>query len=486
MEVSGYTIEREIGQGGMATVYLGVQNSLGRKVVLKVMSNDLGDTPEYAKRFLNEGHMLAALNHPNIITIHDIGISEDFLYLAMEYLRGGSLMRRMSKGITREEALDIVIRIGSALSVAHSKGIVHRDVKPANILYREDGVPVLTDFGIAKQAGDNELTSTGTILGSPFYMSPEQIEGKLQLDGRSDIYSLGIILFEMLTGNRPFEGDSAINIVLKHLQDPIPSLPEHLQKYQPLINLMLAKNRSDRFPDAASMVDYINAIENPTSTDSTQRINRHAPHQAPKKSARPYKEGEVTQGMKQIRSTHIKYWVFGSIFFITLSIMLGVYFVIEITRYNQVNITQKSTETSGYIQSPIVVSPPVATNEPGINSEAMDGFRKQVLTALTWLAKKALQQKRYVSPPEDNAYYYFSRILELEPTNESALAGLKKVAEGIALLAESNTASGRFGKAQNYIIQGLSIDPENKRLQVLQSQLKLREKSIMERLKETF
>lgn len=191
MEIPGYKIQREIGKGGMATVYLAIQESLGRPVVLKVMGTNLETTPEFSKRFLNEGHVLASLSHPNIITIFDIGIAEDFLYISMEYLGGGSLALRIAQGMTPEGALDIVRQIGTALAFAHARGVVHRDVKPANILYRDDGTPVLTDFGIAKQAGDSELTSTGTILGSPYYMSPEQAEGRVELDGRSDIYKIG-------------------------------------------------------------------------------------------------------------------------------------------------------------------------------------------------------------------------------------------------------------------------------------------------------
>jgi serine/threonine-protein kinase PpkA len=199
VDIPGYKVERLIAEGGMATVYLATQESLDRRIALKLLKKF--DKPEQSKRFINEGRIIASLNHQNIITIHDIGITGDQHYISMEYLEGGDLEARIQGGVTPAIAIDLLKTIGDCLSFVHRKGIVHRDIKPANILFRKDGTPILTDFGIAKQLEqDTRLTMDGTAMGSPDYLSPEQAECK-PLDGRTDIYSLGIVLYEMLTGH---------------------------------------------------------------------------------------------------------------------------------------------------------------------------------------------------------------------------------------------------------------------------------------------
>ena len=191
MKVSGYKIKRTIGKGGMGTVYLATQESLERDVVLKTMSLVDAEGTEFAERFLNEGRIVASLRHPHIITIYDIGATDDILYIAMEYVDGGDLKSRLDGPLPPHVCLELLARIGGALELAHRQGIIHRDVKPANILFRRDGTPLLSDFGIAKQIKlDAELTSTGTILGSPFYMSPEQSEGRV-VDGRTETKTNG-------------------------------------------------------------------------------------------------------------------------------------------------------------------------------------------------------------------------------------------------------------------------------------------------------
>jgi len=197
MEVPGYKIQREIGRGGMATVYLAIQESLHRPVVLKMLNSvNLDKSGDMVDRFLSEGRILASLNHPNIITIYDIGLAGGSMYISMEYVHGGDLKQRLELAISPTEALDYLAQVTRALGEAPKHGIVHRDVKPANILFK-DNTPILTDFGIAKYVDtDSDLTSTGVFLGSPNYVSPEQA-GEAKLDGRADIYSLGCIFYEM-------------------------------------------------------------------------------------------------------------------------------------------------------------------------------------------------------------------------------------------------------------------------------------------------
>ena len=285
MKIPGYSIEGQIGQGGMAVVYRAIQESLGRPVALKVMNPLLAVSPEFSERFLNEGRLLAALRHNHIMTIYDIGVSDDLHYISMEYVDGGDLRQQIRQGIPPQTALDYVLTLGSCLKAAHEAHIVHRDVKPVNILFRRDGTLLLTDFGIAKQLGDTKgLTVTGSMVGSPYYLSPEQALGR-PIDGRADIYSLGIVLYEMLTGEKPFEGDSEVEVALKHIEGELPRLPPHLSPFQPLLEKMTAKNPDDRFSSAASMLQAAQHLRDTGwgygAVTAVAPMQRLAVHEAP-------------------------------------------------------------------------------------------------------------------------------------------------------------------------------------------------------------
>lgn len=272
MRIPGYAIQRTIGKGGMATVYLATQESLQRPVALKTLRNETGDfaDPEYTisgtnelaltERFLDEGRMVASIQHAHVVQIFDIGATEDLMYISMEYVAGGDLQSRLGKPIPPRVGLEILLNVGLALETAHRRGVIHRDVKPGNILFREDDTPLLSDFGIAKDLRqDNALTTTGHVLGSPFYIAPEQAES-LDVDGHADLYSLGVIFYEMLTGTRPYEGTSAIKVILQHLQAPVPRLPIEFSGFQPLLDQLMAKAPEARFQSAAEMVTYANSL----------------------------------------------------------------------------------------------------------------------------------------------------------------------------------------------------------------------------------
>lgn len=260
MQIPGYKIERLIAEGGMASVYLAVQESLDRPVALKLLRKF--DNPAQAQRFLNEGKIIASLEHRNIITIYDLGVVGERNYLAMEFLAGGDLRSRINDGMSPGAVLEVLETLGNCLSFVHQKGIIHRDIKPENILFRQDGTVVLTDFGVAKHLeADTSLTMDGTTLGSPHYLSPEQAESK-PLDGRADIYSLGIVFYEMLTGLKPFQGDSSIEIIIAHLTSGIPLLPPAQQCYQPLLARMIAKDPTDRFASAQELVAAVQDLRN--------------------------------------------------------------------------------------------------------------------------------------------------------------------------------------------------------------------------------
>ncbi|WP_078119008.1 serine/threonine-protein kinase [Thiosocius teredinicola] len=253
MSAPKFKVKKRIAKGGMSSVYLAVQESLGRRVALKLMRKF--DNPKQAERFLHEGRIIASLGHRNIITIHDVGVIGDRHFISMEYLEGGSLEDRIGEnGMPPAKALSILEQIAGCLRFVHRKGIVHRDIKPGNILFHSDGTPKLTDFGIAKLLdSDQDLTMDGAALGSPYYLSPEQAEGR-PLDGRTDIYALGIVLYQMLTGQKPFAKASPIETIVAHLTQPIPLLPHELSGYQPLLDRMIAKNPEDRVGSAKELV----------------------------------------------------------------------------------------------------------------------------------------------------------------------------------------------------------------------------------------
>lgn len=270
IQIPGYRVIRKINQGGMSTVYLAIQISVGRVVALKVMSPLLNNDPAFSERFQREATIVGQLSHPNIVAIYDIGRHEDLNYIAMDYLPNGSVHERMGSGLSGEEVLRITREIASALDHAHEKGYIHRDIKPENILFRSDNSAVLTDFGVARGVAVNSrMTHAGTVVGTPHYMSPEQTKGNT-VDGRSDLYSLGIVFYEMLTGTLPFQGDEAVTIALKHISAPIPKLPVQYLGYQRILDKLLAKDPDQRFQRGRDLVTALEELEKiPRSTITT-------------------------------------------------------------------------------------------------------------------------------------------------------------------------------------------------------------------------
>jgi formylglycine-generating enzyme required for sulfatase activity len=265
--IGRYEIREELGRGGMAAVYLAYDPQLGREVALKLMDQQLSGDPAFAARFEREARTVAALEHSAIVSLYDYGDAEGWLYLVMRYMKGGSLKEEIARGpLTLERSYNVVRRIGRALDKAHQAGIIHRDLKPGNILLDEDRESYLSDFGIVKVAkGDAEyLTETGQTLGTFAYMSPEQVLGK-ELDGRSDIYALGVVLYEMLTGKHPF-GDVATTsgaMAVAHTQEPIPDVtadnPDLTAELIPVVQKALAKDPADRYASGAAMAAAIQA-----------------------------------------------------------------------------------------------------------------------------------------------------------------------------------------------------------------------------------
>jgi eukaryotic-like serine/threonine-protein kinase len=220
---SRYEITGEIGRGGMATVYRAVQKNLEREVALKVLPGQFTHDEEFTERFHREARSAAALNHPNIITIHDEGVEGGVHYMAMEYIAGTDLRQRIKErgALDVEEIRRLIVPVAQGLAYAHGKRMVHRDIKSSNILIGEGDRPVLTDFGIARAAESTKLTQTGTVIGTPEYMSPEQARGD-GLDQRADIYSLGVVLYEAASGRLPFRADTALGLIHKITTEEAP------------------------------------------------------------------------------------------------------------------------------------------------------------------------------------------------------------------------------------------------------------------------
>ena len=258
VSIPGYEIKDLLGRGGMAMVYLALQKSIGREVALKVLSPDHTDDT-FSERFLREARIASQLAHPNIITIYDAGIHNDIHYMSMEYIKGKSFNEARDL-LTRKQKVNIIKQIAQALDFASKKGFLHRDIKPENILLHQDGRAILTDFGIAKTTDVSKgLTETGKILGTPYFMSPEQTKG-LKIDHRTDIYSLGVVLFQALAGYVPYDGPSLVAICIKHLSDPIPQLPKGLEIFQQIINTCLSKKPEHRYQHASELYDALNKI----------------------------------------------------------------------------------------------------------------------------------------------------------------------------------------------------------------------------------
>src|SRR5512137_445299 len=262
--IGRYIIERELGQGGTAVVYLGQDPHVKRQVVVKLLLRQHTSDPEFLARFQREAEVVAALEHPYIVPVYDAGQYESQPYLVMRYMSGGSLRDRLERGpyLSLPEIVSLMSRVSEALHEAHLHQIVHRDLKPANILFDTRGQAYLSDFGIAKMSLPSEvITKTGIVVGTPEYMSPEQALGTVDIDGRSDVYALGVILFQLLARQMPFRADTAMGVALAHITSPIPSIvamnPDLVPIWDGVIQRVLAKKPEERFQTAIELATAV-------------------------------------------------------------------------------------------------------------------------------------------------------------------------------------------------------------------------------------
>ncbi|RLQ22398.1 serine/threonine protein kinase [Seongchinamella sediminis] len=335
LELPGYELYERLGRGGMATVYRALHLNLDREVAIKVMDPGMNADESFSERFIREARISARLTHPHILQIYDVNTFDGYNYIAMELLGAGELSDFINLAMPQKQIYTIVRQVAEALDYAAGRGYVHRDIKPSNIMLRDADHFVLADFGIARAANSGtQMTQTGLMVGTPSYMSPEQAKGQ-EVDGRSDLYALAVLVYEMLTKTLPYESDSAVTTAVKHLTEDIPTLPEHLAAYQEFINKGLAKSPDDRFQTGAELYQAFMAasagfdddevltagVEKPASAftgtgadapdrtslagDESTRLS-HASSPSVSTSSRPYKLEGSTQRERLVSGTYAR------------------------------------------------------------------------------------------------------------------------------------------------------------------------------------
>jgi serine/threonine protein kinase len=474
MEIPGYTIVRELGKGGMATVYLAIQKPLNRQVALKVTAPALATFANFAERFIKEGQIIAQFHHPQIITIYDFNTDGRHYYFSMEFLPGGTLSQKIKLGLTQERILTIIKLIAGALAYAHQRGVIHRDIKPQNILFREDDTPVLSDFGVAKviqtsaNAEDTQLTALGTVLGSPRYMSPEQITGQT-LDARSDLYSLGIVFYEMLAGRPLFQASDVVSLALMHCTEPIPALPVGFGRLQPILEKLLAKRVADRFENAEQLIRAIEQVERgaivqPSQAETAQTLP-------------PVKTGAAEKTPSFIRRKPSL--VIGGLLLSTMLVTAGVYLtLVHQDRAPDVTLRHQQQQAEHFLaqararhqQGDLVGS--LKLLEQGLNLVP----EQHELLRLRDRIRIELEEKNRIARllqhcvgrfPLDRlsaeesiaAITCYSQVLELDSANLEVQAALGRIADHYADWAGAALLRGDISKAEDFLARLTQIQP---------------------------
>jgi serine/threonine protein kinase len=463
VQIPGYKLLQKIGEGGMATVYLAMQESLDREVALKIMAPVLAANETFRDQFMKEGRIAAKLTHPHLMTVHDIGSENEIYYLASEYLPAGTLRERMSR-LSPAEALEIARDIASGLSYAHEKGFVHRDVKPGNIMFRSNGTAVLADFGIAKAIKSvSAATMAGNAIGTPDYMSPEQAQAS-PVDGRSDLYSLGAVLFECLAGHKPYQAGDAYAVALMHVTEPVPKLPERLAWLQPLIEGLMAKQPDQRFATGDEFIAACDRLlaANP-QMDSAIRETRTR-----KRAAMPSLSAPSASAVRAAGKNPRLLWAAGG---------AGALIVLALAGWMMTHRPPPPVATT----SPTTTSPDTQVTPPVVVPDA-NAAAQAKLAALALPALLARGDEYYAYgknnggekmgfPPGDNAIDLFQAALKRDPGNAHATKGLADIAAFYAEGAENAYKNGLYTGADVLVDEGLRADPENAALLQLKSQL---------------
>jgi len=456
VKIPGYQILQRLGRGGSADVYLAIQSCLKREVALKILRH-IDDNAEARSRFQHEGESIANLAHHHIVTIYDMGIKNDTYYIAMEYLSDGTLKERIqNQAYPLAQKINLITQISAALDYAHQKRYIHRDIKPANILFHSDGRAILTDFGIAKLLHEGPaFTFTGNhaLMGTCQYMSPEQADEKKHIDTRSDIYSLGIVFFEMLTGSLPYQSESVFGYCYQHNKAPIPMLPAPWQYFQAIINKALAKHPDHRYQTTADFIQDIVSITETSNVIASSSPKRIVSDNANATSAIASNQPLMIMDINKLgdpplppsaKSRTRMLLTYGSLLTIVALIGLG-YGLIP----NELKPEQAVQQASILSIKPI---------ETKIFQTHLTRSTEQFLPqAKTWVI--AHQYK--------NATEQYQAVLTLDPDNTQAQQGLKKIADQIVVLANQALSKNDQKRGLQYIDEGLNLFPKHRLLNQL-------------------
>ena len=533
MHIPGYRIECLIAEGGMSSVYLATQESLDRRVVIKLLKRF--DRPQRAQRFLHEAKVIASLQHRHVVTIYDVGKVGERYYIAMEYLEGGSLADRIEEGIAPKMALDLLESLAACLDFLHRHHVVHRDIKPSNVLFHADGSLRLTDFGIAVRLDEErDAVSAGSRFGSPYYLSPEQVEDR-PVDARSDIYSLGVVFYQMLSGKRPYEAASPAETIVAHLSQPIPLLPEDLHGYQGLCEQMLAKKLEDRVESARNLVELIHGVRalQPGHVAGSRLRTRHAgfplsgkasaaalgilavsigilwwpgdhssaqqvvprlaapvpvpvpapaPAPAPASALAPAIDaigviaGAVgTAAVDQpVVATESEEAVPAEISAEQQPPALAAADPVsaETAELAGLSTSDGVSPVGTEIAAPVVVEKPPAADASRVPAQSDD----RPVDAWLKAGNEALGRDRLTTPGHDNAYTHYKKVLAHAPGNADALSGIERIADRYAVLARRSLAAGDLRQARLYLERGTDILPQHTGLHAVSAELAVAER----------
>ncbi|MEM9101249.1 MAG: bifunctional serine/threonine-protein kinase/formylglycine-generating enzyme family protein [Pseudomonadota bacterium] len=451
-QLGKYKIQSLLGSGGMADVYLAVDVRIKRQVAVKVLPPEFARNADHAARFKREVMASAALDHPGIVSIFDVGQSDykslRYQYYVMNLLPRGDLKQRIEKKLSIPQIFKIAREVGAALEYAHKAGFVHRDIKPENILFDREDRAVLTDLGIARaMRSDNRMTDTGMSVGTPSYMSPEQAKGKYDLDGRADLYSLGVVLYEMLTGNAPYQADTTIGLALQHVNDPIPTLPKRISQFQPIIDKLMAKEAEDRYDTARDFLKELTLLEK--NGKLKQGNNRRTGATTSLKAEQ--------QLASQKRKNRRFRWIL-------MTLVVGVALLIQFRPllFNEglEGTLPDERKVGDSVLPPVDLLEQKAQKAREQRQKELDDKVKGLLTE----AENDVIALRLTRPVGNNAHLKYLEVLKLEPENQDALDGLENICDQYLIFADKALVKGDRAGARRYLETAQAILPTSEKV----------------------